>query len=149
MNAHTNEPWPVFTDIATMVTPNPDGTPVAIISWDDYIRARACVNACAGIPNEELECDNVTFAKLLLERAKFRSQRDKLLKLLLERAKFRSQRDKLLAALSELIEVTDEPPESNCSCHISPPCNDCVEYSGIRRALVECARAAINDIEAS
>ncbi|MBP6421584.1 MAG: hypothetical protein KA271_01695 [Propionivibrio sp.] len=131
MNAHTNEPWPVFTDIATMVTPDPDGTPVAIISWDDYIRARACVNACAGIPNEELECDNVTFAKLLLERAKFRSQRDK-----------------LLAALSELIEVTDEPPESNCSCHISPPCNDCVEYSGIRRAL-ECARAAINDIEAS
>ncbi len=26
-------------------------------------------------------------------------------------------------------------PDSNCSCHISPPCNDCVEYGGIREYL--------------
>jgi hypothetical protein len=46
---HTPEPWPPFTDIATAMTPDPDGTPVAILSWDDYIRARACVNALEGL----------------------------------------------------------------------------------------------------
>ena len=34
---------------------DPEGTPAAILSWDDYIRARACVNACAGIPTDDLE----------------------------------------------------------------------------------------------
>lgn len=52
---HTNEPWPVFTDIATTMTPDPEGPPVAILSWDDYIRARACVNACARIETSLLE----------------------------------------------------------------------------------------------
>ena len=51
---HTLEPWPVFTDIATALTPDPNCTPVAILSWDDYIRARACVNACEGISTEDL-----------------------------------------------------------------------------------------------
>lgn len=27
------------------------------------------------------------------------------------------------------------PPDQNCSCHISPPCNDCMEYGGIREAI--------------
>lgn len=26
------------------------------------------------------------------------------------------------------------PPDSNCSCHISPPCNDCVDFAGQREA---------------
>jgi len=51
---HTKEPWPVFTDIAVMMTPDPESTPAAILSWDDYIRARACVNACAWISTDEL-----------------------------------------------------------------------------------------------
>lgn len=55
--SHTKEPWPVFTEVATTMTPDPEGTPVAIISWDDYIRARACVNACTGIPTNILELD--------------------------------------------------------------------------------------------
>jgi hypothetical protein len=25
-----------------------------------------------------------------------------------------------------------EAPDSNCSCHISPPCSDCVDYGDIR-----------------
>ena len=54
-NKHTPEPWPVFSDIATTLTPDPEGTPVAILSWDDYIRARACVNACARIETSLLE----------------------------------------------------------------------------------------------
>ncbi len=45
------------------------------------------------------------------------------------------QRDKLLAALELILEMMDLPPDRNCSCHISPPCNDCVDYSGIREAI--------------
>lgn len=45
------------------------------------------------------------------------------------------QRDKLLAALELLLERMELPPDRNCSCHISPPCNDCVDYSGIREAI--------------
>lgn len=44
--------------------------------------------------------------------------------------------------LSNLMEVVEEPPERNCSCHISPPCSDCVEWSGLREALSE-ARTAM------
>ena len=54
-NKHTPEPWPVFSDIATTLTPDPEGAPAAILSWDDYIRARACVNACPGIETQDLE----------------------------------------------------------------------------------------------
>jgi len=32
---------------------------------------------------------------------------------------------------------TDETPESNCSCHIDPPCLDCEEYAGRRQAIDE------------
>ena len=37
----------------------------------------------------------------------------------------------------QLLEVTPEPPNANCSCHISPPCNDCVDYSAEREARKE------------
>jgi len=33
---------------------------------------------------------------------------------------------------SEFLELIPAPPEPNCSCFISPPCNDCVEYAGER-----------------
>lgn len=46
------------------------------------------------------------------------------------------------AAIEGLLDVIEDPPERNCSCHLNPPCNDCVEYSGIREAL-EFAREAI------
>lgn len=57
-----------------------------------------------------------------------------------------AQRDELLEALVGLSEVIDEPPERNCSCNISPPCNDCVEYSGVRDAL-NVARSAIASVK--
>ena len=41
----------------------------------------------------------------------------------------------LLYALEHLLNMTGEPPDRNCSCHISPPCNDCVDYSGWRDAF--------------
>lgn len=37
----------------------------------------------------------------------------------------------LLQDLTEFIDV----PEKNCSCHLSPPCGDCVEYAGIRETI--------------
>lgn len=45
------------------------------------------------------------------------------------------QRDDLRGALEQLLETMGPPPERNCSCHISPPCNDCVDYSGVREAI--------------
>ena len=55
--------------------------------------------------------------------------------MMLEIHNLRIERDKLLAALELFMERVDEPPKSNCSCHLSPPCNDCVEYSGLREAF--------------
>lgn len=48
----------------------------------------------------------------------------------------------LMFALELLLENVEEPPERNCSCHISPPCSDCVDHSGLREAL-NFARLAI------
>ena len=48
----------------------------------------------------------------------------------------------LLRALEQLLENTEIPPDRNCSCHISPPCGDCVDFSSIRGAI-EDAKAAI------
>lgn len=91
--SHTNEPWPVFTDIATTMTPDPEGTPVAILSWDDYTRARACVNACAGIPTGFLESEQY------LNTASFAL-----------RISAEKQRDDLLSALEQFFDPEGNPP---------------------------------------
>ena len=54
------------------------------------------------------------------------------------------QRDAALGGLELFMEVIDPPPESNCSCHISPPCNDCVENSGLREAFEYAERVIAN-----
>lgn len=41
----------------------------------------------------------------------------------------------LMVAIESLVENVDRPPDANCSCHISPPCNDCVDYGGLREAF--------------
>ena len=41
----------------------------------------------------------------------------------------------LLEALESLLEMTGEPPDWNCTCHLTPPCIDCVDYSGWRNAF--------------
>lgn len=46
------------------------------------------------------------------------------------------------SALLIFMERVAEPEDSNCSCHISPPCNDCVENSGLREAF-EIAKNAV------
>jgi hypothetical protein len=46
------------------------------------------------------------------------------------------------AALEQCLEHL-YAPSANCSCNISPPCNDCVDYSGIREAIRD-AKAALS-----
>lgn len=50
--------------------------------------------------------------------------------------------DALEAALQALLDCTEIPPDSNCSCHLHPPCGDCVEYGELRAAL-QLARTAL------
>ncbi len=50
MTGHTPEPWGPFDD--------PPLTRITLNKYD-YDRARACVNACAGIPTEQLEGGDV------------------------------------------------------------------------------------------
>lgn len=44
-------------------------------------------------------------------------------------------------ALSEGVEYVEEPPEKNCSCHLSPPCNDCVDHSAVREFCIDARKA--------
>ena len=37
------------------------------------------------------------------------------------------------SGLCELLEA--KTPNANCSCHISPPCNDCVDHGGTRELI--------------
>ena len=64
MNEHTPEPWQEYGRNVECLVSSP---PQARISWDDWQRARCCVNACQSIPTEALEADVV---KDLLEAAK-------------------------------------------------------------------------------
>ncbi len=47
-------------------------------------------------------------------------------------------------ATEGLLDAQNIPPK-NCSCHLNPPCEDCVEYGGLREA-VEVARAALKPV---
>lgn len=59
-----------------------------------------------------------------------------------ECAMLRRAVNSLLVTVDELMQQVNEPPEANCSCFISPPCNDCVEHAWLREVIVN-ARAAI------
>ena len=54
---------------------------------------------------------------------------------------------KLTGALKLLLERMPEPPDANCSCHISSPCNDCVDHYGEREAF-EYAKDVLAEVEA-
>jgi hypothetical protein len=64
--AHTAEPWPLFDDRSDAVQHHPDLCfmpandaaemhSLVRMSLVDYLRARVCVNACAGVPSESLQ----------------------------------------------------------------------------------------------
>ena len=59
-----------------------------------------------------------------------------------ERAACAATAPDLLWALETIIDASPEPPEANCSCHICPPCRDCVDYEELREAY-RYVRAAI------
>ena len=52
---HTPEPWPHFIEWCEPATPHPDSDGFVGLGFEDYQRARACVNACRGLPTDELE----------------------------------------------------------------------------------------------
>lgn len=52
-----------------------------------------------------------------------------------------SKPDAVYNALEDLVLNLDPPPAANCSCHISPPCHDCVENGGYREMLANAKEA--------
>jgi hypothetical protein len=62
-----------------------------------------------------------------------------------ENEALRSQNKRMGAALDLFLERMDEPPAANCSCHISPPCNDCMDYAGLREAFEDARNALIRE----
>lgn len=54
----------------------------------------------------------------------------------------KARADALETALRALLDCTEPPPDANCSCHIRPPCSDCVNYAALREAL-DLARTAM------
>ncbi len=49
----------------------------------------------------------------------------------------REERDRLKIYADHLLDCIEPPPDKNCSCHISPPCSDCVDYGGLRNAIAD------------
>lgn len=37
--------------------------------------------------------------------------------------------------IKEMMEYMPPPPSRNCSCHINPPCSDCVEHGHLREIM--------------
>lgn len=68
---------------------------------------------------------------------------DKLRELLRVKPDWHDHADSLACWLGELLDITEEPPEKNCSCFISPPCNDCVDNAHPREVL-ENARESLS-----
>lgn len=46
----------------------------------------------------------------------------------------------LLNALKGFIDVVEEPPAPNCSCHIAAPCGDCVDNGALREVFENARR---------
>jgi len=52
--------------------------------------------------------------------------------LLADHARLQSQAALAAELLVRMEEYAPAVPEKGCSCHISPPCHDCVDWSGLR-----------------
>ncbi|MCX7132305.1 hypothetical protein [Aeromonas sp.] len=69
MSKHTKEPWPFFADWAEPSTPHPESEPIVRLGYEDYQRARYCVNACQWVSNGQLTLTSVIGAILMLKEA--------------------------------------------------------------------------------
>jgi hypothetical protein len=47
----------------------------------------------------------------------------------------KKDKEQLIGIISDLEQYIDRPPTRNCSCHIAPPCSDCVDYAHLREVL--------------
>ena len=99
-----------------------------------YMDARiGAVTRLLDAEREEVASRNNDVAEREVKLARVEKERDAL-KAKLEYADARLRR--LEACIEEFLDHT-EVPDANCSCHLAPPCGDCVEYGSIRevRAL--------------
>jgi len=148
---HTQEPWSIGEDNdGWYITYIPSDEQHGYgLSESDAERIVACVNACAGMSNDELAEfadgslktwiddaeETLKAVCIAVEDVDYSGRCEKGIYAL------KQQRDELLAALKDLVSMQDVP-DGNCSCHINPPCNDCVNYGGIRESI-EYAEKAI------
>ena len=80
MSNYMQEPWPPFIDICEPATPHPDSNGIVRLGFDDYRRAKACVNALAGVPTEWVEKFSIAGSdNVAQENARLTKQRDELL----------------------------------------------------------------------
>ncbi len=59
-------------------------------------------------------------------------------------AKLTKAHRELYDALQGFLDVVEEPPSPNCSCHIAPPCDDCTEHAYLREVFADARRAMKN-----
>ena len=154
-NKHTQEPWSVFKHSWSESSIVAHGFDHGICGLDinhateetqesdealmdaNARRIVACVNRLAQFTTEQIE----DFGYDL-----FAEDRPRLVEAQNEIHLLKKQRDELLAALEDLLDFTPDPPDPNCSCHISPPCADCIDNGGTREAI-ETAKAAIASVK--
>lgn len=143
--SHTPEPLEV-TDLRYIRQSNEPRHVVARASKMDGMEANArrivaAVNACEGMDTESLEsiAGRIAAKSVLQMHENYVSNKAKV-------AAMEQQRDKLLAALELIMERMEMPPDTDCYCHISPPCHDCVENSGIREAI-ELAESTLAEVK--
>ena len=86
------------------------------------------------------EIMDVEVDKLKAKLAEVEKERDAI-KAKLEHADTRIRR--LETCVEDFLELT-EVPDANCSCHLGPPCRDCVEYGRIRE-VCEWATALLKE----
>ena len=49
-----------------------------------------------------------------------------------ENARQKAEIAELVGMVRYLNDEVEVPPDANCSCHISPPCSDCIDYGSMR-----------------
>ena len=79
---------------------------------------------------ESLETENVQLTELLRVRdAQLAAAQGQSLPIL-----------QVSAFVEGFLDEVEEPPEHNCRCYISPPCNDCVDHSCLRELFLDARR---------
>lgn len=64
-----------------------------------------------------------------------------------ELAESRNREGRMRVYGEQLLDAIDEPPDAHCSCHLSPPCSDCVDYGYLREAIRDFKAALAADKE--